>query len=560
MAAPDSPPCPFAELPEALHQTIISFLPQWDVGTLLQLSKALGPALACGIETLQFDQGDPLGTYQPEALLRLLHKTTNLQELSVHCYNVLGATVGPMLLGALGDGSVGGQLRSLCLRVEGTAKQLASLLHAGHLPALAQLQVYDNDTLKRENCLAIVDALEARRDLGLLPITRLGDIACVEVDLLRRVLACCPLDQTMALTGSLRQLPVLEAHLRASAVDLTNLRFLSLRCGGGEDESFTGVIGAIAHGRAPRLQEIELMGNFGGEVSSLGPLGQAIGQNHFPALSSLEMWHFLLPPGEFRAFVDGMRGYGGLRRLTLNLTEVSAGDMEYLISALKSQEGGFGRLEDVSIDCRHLPLDHLLVALAEGAPCAKTLTKLTLDDASTFALEPFLHAFAGNVFPSLRELNLRGDQAARGVARALLALANKHTPCRLTDLCPDGALDWAAFIQDLTQVFDAGGLDCLVYLGLDIDREGEEGVAALFEPWKALGPKIKLEWLYLDAKISDSLQAKLLEYLADPAFCPYLRRFSTSRSSPTIKREDVDAALEARRQKREALAAAAGGH
>jgi hypothetical protein len=181
------------------------------------------------------------------------------------------------------------------------------------------------------------------------------------------------------------------------------------------------------------------------------------------------------------------------------------------------------------------------------------------------AILPFLRSLSNGSFPRLRELELEAgreiDREVMGaLSQALLALVNNGTPSRLAKLRLGNWLitmdtqACATFIRTITRVFEAGGLPCLTELKLR-SAGGSEGDAGLFDPWNALGSKIKLERLWLMVNTSDALREKLLEYLADPGFCPPLRGFFARE----IQSEDSDAALEERRRKREALAAAAAG-
>jgi hypothetical protein len=125
--------------------------------------------------------------------------------------------------------------------------------------------------------------------------------------------------------------------------------------------------------------------------------------------------------------------------------------------------------------------DSVLQALANGAPCAATLTDLIMAvwrlDAA--ALRGFFQRFCSNVFPRLRTLELWemdpvGNDLMSGLPQALLVLAQTVTPARLTMLeIMDTGWD---FICAFTSVFEADGLPCLAELKL-IVCEGRMPVA-----------------------------------------------------------------------------------
>lgn len=105
-------------------------------------------------------------------------------------------------------------------------------------------------------------------------------------------------------------------------------------------------------------------------------------------------------------------------------------------------------------------------------------------------------------------------------------------------------------LDQLTPVFAAGGLPCLVDLNVYDSKTPED----FPESRTALGGKIKIERLY--CYVSDPDEAfteRYLGALANPAFCPSLWMV---RRAGCFDDDSVQAALETRRQRREARAAA----
>ena len=74
-------------------------------------------------------------------------------------------------------------------RVGGAIASLGSLLAAGGLPCLRQLEV---GCLARAEANALLEALEARKRMGLPPLTRVQGVAELDPEGLRRIWACYP--------------------------------------------------------------------------------------------------------------------------------------------------------------------------------------------------------------------------------------------------------------------------------------------------------------------------------------------------------------------------------
>ena len=109
-AAPQASSSSLAGLPEALLRVVVGFLPQWDVGTLLQLSKECQGAVLPAMHEL--DLLSTINLLDQDALRSLLERMSNLHRLHA------SAEMGELrrLVGWIGDGSWGQALRScFCL-------------------------------------------------------------------------------------------------------------------------------------------------------------------------------------------------------------------------------------------------------------------------------------------------------------------------------------------------------------------------------------------------------------------------------------------------------------
>jgi hypothetical protein len=154
---------PFVELPLDLRAQIVHFLSQADIGTLLQLSKAVGEAAAPCLHTLDLPEVELPPSYRIEALGRLLARLSNLRELMVDFHEhddaeeedghhhqqpqrgAAQAAAVPLVIAALREGRVGAKLRrlSLCCPSEEGARELLAILGRGALPCLAELELPD---------------------------------------------------------------------------------------------------------------------------------------------------------------------------------------------------------------------------------------------------------------------------------------------------------------------------------------------------------------------------------------------------------------------------------
>jgi hypothetical protein len=133
---------PLLRLPDELYQLLLAFLPQPDVPSLRLACKHVEAAVVAHVRELELWGGGG-NARSRVALLRILKRTQHLQHFRVP-YDSRGDLY-PLLLRALGDGSVGGQLRSMdvtLFRFDFTGlSDFIALLHAGRLPCLEKLEL-----------------------------------------------------------------------------------------------------------------------------------------------------------------------------------------------------------------------------------------------------------------------------------------------------------------------------------------------------------------------------------------------------------------------------------
>lgn len=137
---------------------------------------------------------------------------------------------------------------------------------------------------------------------------------------------------------------------------------------------------------------------------------------------------------------------------------------------------------------------------------------------------------------------------------ALLVEAARGFPSRLEDFGLEHRLSIDS-VDELTRLFKVDALPRLTRLSVSAYGDAPSNLTFM-DDWRALGSQIKLSHLNLSSMISPQQVTLLLDALADPDFCPFLRSFDTGR--PNILRSDAQAALETRRRKHEARAAAEG--
>jgi hypothetical protein len=288
-------------------------------------------------------------------------------------------------------------------------------------------------------------------------------------------------------------------------------------------------------------------------------LGQAIGHRKLPLLSDISLCSSTLASIDLRALVDGLQGHAHLRRLRLQDFAASRADIHYLGKALGGR--GFGALEKLELDLYDEEdyWDPILDALVAGAPCSRTLRGLKIggNAFSHDSVHGLLQRLGYGTFPRLTALELCFGEidmrTARQLGLALLALVGTGTPSRLERLTLHADGISIAWLDDLTAVFEAGGMPDLVTLM--VFGEGKAEVSHFLRAWTALGPKIRLERLDLGLPMLQHQQPHFFDALADPAFCPFLRTVTDVHED--MNHHDVLASLETRRRKRDALAAAA---
>jgi hypothetical protein len=497
--------------------------------SLLLLCKTTRKAIAPTLRSLELPWDCGHYYWSVESLRGLLQQTTNLQRL--------------------------------CIKSESLGEQSAMvlLLREGLLPCLAELRLtsYRKDD---HIGLFLAEALEARRDLGLPPLTRVEGIRRCDPDDLRRIWACCPPDKVTYLEAMYG--PALEAlgeYLLAHP-SFPALRSLELAA---EDEwdspeagvEMTGVLQALGQGHAPGLKLLVLMG-WQAEMGSVAPLGHAIREGKLPYLSYFYVLWCQLRSEDFRAIVDGLRA----GPVQLQCSELSpyhrspmGGDVPYLADALAAG-GGLGQLEELRIGVDTGEDDAIVEALTGGAPCARTLQALSLDtfwghDDAVYTLLKGL-----GEFPRLTKLELEVRQKEprfmHALARALISLKAKGAPSRLAELRLE--LNTYHCLDELGYVFNVQALPHLTTLEItdSMLADSEEGVFFSYEPWFALRSKIKMERLGLLLSLDDKPEAKegFLKAIADPRFFPSLLELTSWPYG--VSKEEVEAAFETRWQKK----------
>lgn len=161
-------------------------------------------------------------------------------------------------------------------------------------------------------------------------------------------------------------------------------------------------------------------------------------------------------------------------------------------------------------------------------------------------------ALGSGQFPRLTVLSayLYDEDHAVAFREGLIASAAAGTSSRIRKLrlgVEDGGV---GLLDQLMPIFAAGGLPSLV----DLEVYQVDMPENFPESWTALGGKIKIERLRFDMYESDETFAeRYLEALTNLSFCPSLR---VVKPVDSFDDDRVQAALETRRQRREARAAA----
>lgn len=259
----------FASLPSAVVAVVLSFLHQSDAGALLPVSRAFHDATAAGMRTLHLHEW-PEPPRDEDA-----QRTGELQELVL-------TSVADGLLDAIGDGSVGGGLQRVNFgHVDMVIwPGLVAHLRAGRLPNLSELALGHARSTRAphfDDLIELVGALEARREMGLPPITRIErfgtSTALFGADVLQRIWACCPPDKaTYFEVTSEEQLAALGDHLLSAhfpalrklvlAGDRHPKHWFHMFAGGTEAEvqqrhplvNAAGILEALDQGRAPAVK------------------------------------------------------------------------------------------------------------------------------------------------------------------------------------------------------------------------------------------------------------------------------------------------------------------
>lgn len=283
------------------------------------------------------------------SLLRLLRRATQLRRL-----DATGVTDWDgrwrretKVLAAVCDASVGNQLQSLSIK--DPPRKVIDYLKAGGLPCLTEPNLERFDWGLGG---ALVKALEARRALGLPPLTRLTGLKLFDESWLGRAWACCP--------------PHAVTHLEAIGADrcllkalsdymlqqpMPTLRSLELRFYGDEAAAASADDWRARQGHAPALETLKVFYN----SETLAQLGQLLGEGKLPRLSSLKLTDLNRQTGfeSFGAFMYGLEQHKGLRRLSLELTaqytEIIGPYLNRIASAIKSESGGLALMEELHL-------------------------------------------------------------------------------------------------------------------------------------------------------------------------------------------------------------------
>lgn len=310
--APDAKKRPAAPraFPEALLPLLTPFLEQVDVAALLPLSQGARREVLVGLDALEFVarvESEANNENRGQALVRLLQQAPNLQRLRLAADPEHLKMAEPVRLvrAALADGSVGGKLRSLAMPPMEIPGQLAvlSALQAGRLPHLRELDLPPTNPwaigrVDQRKSKAVVEALEARRDQGLPPLTRLGATTfAVDAANLRRVWACCPPEAvTHLVVCDEVQMQALGEYMHEHAAGgFPALRALRLHGQMSMDKAnisapvdMTGPLAALGRGLAPALEELELY-VWTHEAKLLAPLAEVIEAGQLPKLRALTL-------------------------------------------------------------------------------------------------------------------------------------------------------------------------------------------------------------------------------------------------------------------------------
>lgn len=354
------PPPSLATLPPELQKGVMGFLPDEELRPLLSLSKALGDAAASNIRTLALlVDGFAAACHDAYALSRLLKKLSNLEELSIDVHGRDPDRAEEVILHSLANPSVGKHIRRLSIDVDRNLAhtmemQLAMLLHDGRLPSLQELKT--PYTFEREE--AFVQALGQRCTHDLPSLTGLKGIHYWDAAILRRIWACCPLEQMTHLEATAyTQLKALTVYLQGHTPPrFAALRSLNLVTTSDVEEDrleearieIQCILNMLVHDGAPKLKEL-VIDDFGLAAGTLVHLGAAIGQGKFSALSSLLFGSVPFSAADFTALMDGLKAHGGLRKLDMDYATLEPACIARLANALMDVNGGLTQLEGLKL-------------------------------------------------------------------------------------------------------------------------------------------------------------------------------------------------------------------
>lgn len=589
-------PSPAPRLPADLQVHLFQYLPQADQGSYLQVSNDLRGPFLRSLKHLRITGSD--GTRSDKALVRFLRGATSLEELVVQRSLALAWNDGPLIVDALSKDAMGHRLRSLSLPWSPAHQTIEFLRHLarGGLPCLQKLDLH-HLVRYRDNfggpvpdsavSTEMVQAIEARRDRGLPPLTELCGVDVIHHAHLGRILACCPPEQLQHLeTTNQMQVTVVTTHLRAYAhTGFPRLHRVVL-VGDGMmlynplTHSSTRLVGeaidALVACRPPLLRELEIhrCGPLQHAFASLGRDGVRNGA--FPHLQTLTLSHCKLDDDDFATLMEALRQSGGpvaLQALALNEVWLSQMDLTLLASALKAQHGKLRNLRCLDLHIRGEEWgDKLWGGMGPDfdssgpsilpLPCFRTLQTLGVrgNMMGKQGIASLVQGLGQGFLPALQTLTLYlGNDAhatdnLMGELAAAWALQHAHgATSRLQELHVQHHSLSVGCLHELTPLFRNGALPSLTVL--DVRQHGNESskytddqAASFLREWTALGPRVKLEHMTIVAFMTSGVRDQFLAALADPDFCPFLQNLSWI---PFLRTPDVQQGLEKRRQLRE---------
>jgi hypothetical protein len=569
-----TPPTP--RLPLDVHIHLFDYLNKADMCSQLELSKEIRTSALASIKTLHIIGSDDL-TRCDQALVQLLKNAINLEELNVQ-RGIITWTQGTAIVDVLTKGLVGHRLRVLQLpwASECQTMKFFRSLGQGLLPRLTSLDLgnisWQNPS--PDHCISaeIVQAMEARRDRELPPLTEIRGTTIIYAPHYDRILACCPVEALVhleALTQS--HLQVIQNHLGKHS------NFLSLRSlivsGDGiqlynlsttHATSLVGETLRLLVVREPAALETLEIHRCAPVSGTLAHVGGGLGRNAFTRLARLTFSHCNIHDNDFHALAEGLLATS-IRLECLHFNEVwlSSPNLETFVTSLKTATG-LRTLKELNLQIRGEDWGSILEELG-NVPCAKTLKTLAIKSGRMLgrrSVMQFLQHLGKGRYPSLADLTLFladvgssfdlmaelalaiSSQHYNGVTSKLRRLRLQH--CSLTVDCFD----------ELTPLFQQGALSSLVKLdvrhwgsGLTRKESSSARTAKFVNEWALLGDQIKIEHMTIVLFMTSNVRDMILAGIANPDFCPYLAGMSWI---PFFRTNDVQLGLEARRRQREA--------